>query len=118
MDAQRGNIQQAYKGYTRAVELRPADAEAKLGLAKTLIEMNQTDRALKLLEETVQLEPANATAHYRLGTLYRKLGRADDSKKELELYKKYKDMKEKLNALYKELQIQPKEITADEPDQK
>jgi tetratricopeptide (TPR) repeat protein len=118
IDAQRGDIQQAYKGYTRAVELQPADAEAKLGLAKTLIEMNQTDPALKLLEETVRLEPTNATAHYRLGTLYRKLGRAEDSRKEVELYKKYKDMKEKLNALYKELQIQPKEITADDPDQK
>jgi len=118
LDAQRGDIQQAYKGYTRAVELQPSDAEAKLGLAKTLIEMNQTDHALKLLEETVQLEPTNATAHYRLSTLYRKLGRAEDSRKEVELYKKYKDMKEKLNALYKELQMQPKEITADEPDQK
>ncbi len=118
IDAQKGDIQQTYKGYMKAVELQPADAEAKLGLAKTLIEMNQVDQAQKLLEETVQLEPTNATAHYRLSALYRKLGRAEDSKKEVELYKKYKDMKEKLNALYKELQIQPKEITADEPDQK
>ena len=46
------------------------------------------------------------------------MGRVEDSKKEIELYKKYKDMKEKLRALYKELQVQPKEIGADEPDQK
>ena len=46
------------------------------------------------------------------------MGRADDAKREVELYKKYKNMKEKLRALYKELQVQPKEITADEPDQK
>jgi Flp pilus assembly protein TadD len=99
------------------VELQPADADAKLGLAKTLIEMNQTDKALALLEETVQLEPTNATAHYRLATLYRKMGRADDAKREMELYKKFKEMKEKLNALYKELQVQPKEIRADEQDE-
>jgi tetratricopeptide (TPR) repeat protein len=118
IDAQKGNVRQAYEEYTKAVELQPADADAKLGLAKTLIEMNQTEKAQKLLEETVQLEPTNATAHYRLGTLYRKVGRVEDSKKEIELYKKYKDMKEKLRALYKELQVQPKEISADEQDQK
>src|SRR5258708_7001494 len=64
IDAQTGNIEQSYKEYTQAVALQPADADAKLGLAKTLIEMNQADKALALLEDTVQLEPTNATAHY------------------------------------------------------
>ena len=117
MDAQKGNTEQSYKEYTKAVELQPADADAKLGLAKTLIEMNQSDKALPLLEDTVQQEPTNATAHYRLATLYRKLGRVDDAKRETELYKKFKEMKERLQALYKELQVQPKEIRADEIDQ-
>ena len=117
IDARKGNIEQSYQEYTKAVELQPADADAKLGLAKTLIEMNQPDKALALLEDTVQLEPTNATAHYRLATLYRKMGRVDDAKREMELYKKFKEMKEKLSALYKELQVQPKEIRADEPDE-
>jgi len=86
-------------------------------LAKALIEMNQADKALALLEDTVQLEPTNATVHYRLATLYRQMGRADDSKREMELYKKFKEMEEKLRALYKELQVQPKEIRADEQDE-
>jgi len=118
IDAQKGDIDQSLKGYTEAVQLQPSDADAKLGLAKTLITLNQNDKALKLLEETVQLDPTNATAHYRLGAMYRELGRTEDSKKEIELYKKFKDMKEKLQALYKELQIQPKEAVTDEPDQK
>ena len=80
--------------------------------------MNQPARALKLLEQAVQLEPTNATAHYRLGSVYRKMGRTDDAKREMELYKKFKDLKEKLRSLYKELQVQPQEISADEPDQK
>jgi tetratricopeptide (TPR) repeat protein len=117
LDAQKGNREQSYQEYTKAVALRPADADAKLGLAKTLIEMDQSDKALVLLEEAVQLEPTNATAHYRLATLYRKMGRADDAKREMELYKKFKEMKEKLSALYKELQVQPKEIRADEPEE-
>ena len=41
----------------------------------------------------------------------------NDAKRETELYKKFKEMKEKLQALYKELQVQPKEIRADEQDQ-
>jgi tetratricopeptide (TPR) repeat protein len=118
LDSQKGNTQQSYEEYAKAVQLQPADADAKLGLAKTLIEMNQIEKAQKLLEETVQLEPTNAIAHYRLGSLYRKMGRVEDSKREVELYKKYKDMKEKLRALYKDLQVQPKEIGADELDQK
>lgn len=117
IDARKGNAEQSYQEYTKAVELQPADADAKLGLAKSLIEMNQADKALPLLEDAVRLEPTNATAHYRLATLYRKMGRADDAKRETDLYKKFKEMKEKLNALYKELQVQPKEIRADEPDE-
>ena len=86
-------------------------------MAKTLIDMNQADKALSLLEDAVRLEPTNATAHYRLATLYRKMGRGDDAKREVELYQKLKDMKEKLRALYKELQVQPAEIRAAEQDE-
>jgi Tfp pilus assembly protein PilF len=117
IDAQKGNIEHSYKEYSRAVELQPGDADAKLGLAKSLMERNQSEKALPLLEDAVQLEPTNAIAHYRLATLYRKMGRVDDAKRQVELYQKFKEMKEKLRALYKELQVQPKEIRADEPDE-
>jgi len=71
------------------------------------------------LEASAQLEPTNATVHYRLATLYRKMGRVDDAKREVELYQKYKEMKDKLRATYKELLIQPDEIRADEnPEEK
>jgi Flp pilus assembly protein TadD len=71
------------------------------------------DKALTLLEETVQLELTNAVAHFRLGALYRKMGRTDDAKRETDLYKEYRDLKEKLRAVYRELLIQPKEIAAE-----
>ncbi len=118
MDAQKGRSQQSFEGYKKAVELQPGDANAKLGLAKALLEMNQKDQALALLEQAARQEPTNATVHYRMSTLYRQLGRADDAKKEAELYKTYKDMKEKLRDLYKELQVQPEQIRADEQEQK
>jgi tetratricopeptide (TPR) repeat protein len=116
--AQKGDLKQDYADYTQAVALQPADANAKLGLAKALLEMNQDDKALELLEASEQLEPTNAVVHYRLATLYRKKGRAEDARREAELYKKYKDMKDKLRTLYKGLLIQPEEIRPDETDAK
>jgi tetratricopeptide (TPR) repeat protein len=116
--AQKGDVKQAYDDYSKAVALQPADADAKLGLAKALIEMDEPDKALPLLEASVQLEPTNSTAHYRLSTLYRKMGRIEDARREVELYKKYKDMKEKLRALYKDVLIRPEEIRADDQDDK
>ena len=110
----KGDTQQAFDDYSKAVALQPGSADAKLGLAKVLIEMDQPDKALPLLESSEQLEPTNATVHFRLSTLYRKLGRMDDAKREVELYQKYKDLKEKLRAVYKEMLIQPDEIRADE----
>lgn len=110
----KGDSQQAYDNYTKAVTLQPGDANAKLGLAKALIAMDEPDKALPLLETSAQLEPTSATVHYRLATLYRKLGRTEDAKHEVELYQKYKGMKDKLRAVYKELLIQPDEIRADE----
>jgi hypothetical protein len=38
-------------------------------------------------------------------------------KREMDLYKKFEEIKEKLKKVYKELQVQPKEIRADEPDE-
>jgi Tfp pilus assembly protein PilF len=118
IDAADGNTAKAFKEYSKAAELQPTDADAKLGLAKALIEMNQQDKAVPLLEQAVQLEPTNPNAHYRLATLYRKQGREDDARREVALYKQYKDLKEKLRATYKDLLVQPSEIRADERDEK
>lgn len=115
---QKGDVQHAFADYSRASELQPTDSDAKLGLAKTLIEMNQTDKALSLLEETERLEPTNAVVHYRLGVLYQKKGRAEDAKREVDLYKKFKEAKQKLQTLYDELMIQPRQITTQEADEK
>lgn len=116
---EKGEIQEAYQDYTRAIAMRPADSDAKLGLAKLLDdEMNQSDKAQALLEETIKLDPTNATAHYRLATLYRDKGRMDDAKRQVDLFKDLKMEKEKLRAVYKDLLILPAEIKADTPDEK
>ena len=116
--AQKGDLKQTHDDYAHAVELQPGDADAKLGLAKALLDMNQPEKALPLLEASVQLEPTSSAAHYRLATLYKKMGRTQDAQREVELYKKYRDMKEKLRAVYKELAVQPEEIREDGSDTK
>jgi len=118
LDAQRGDFQKSLEKFTRAVQLQPGDGDAKLGMAKALTELNENDKALALLEQAVQDEPSSVSAHYRLGILYRKYGRMDEAKREIEIYKKLKDAKDKLRAQYKDLLIVPSEIRADEPDEK
>lgn len=111
IELQRGDLHPAFEDYSRAVALQPNDGDAKLGLAKTLIQMNQPDKATKLLEEALQLEPTNAVAHYHLAVLYRKQGRVEDANREVDLYKKYKEEKEKLRAIYQDLMIHQQEIS-------
>lgn len=118
IDARNGNSARAYEEFSRAVALQPADMDARLGLVKMLIEKSQFDKAQTVLEETVKLEPTNAVAHYQLGRLYRQKGRVEEAKREVELYKKYKAMKEKLRAVFKDLEVQPSEIRPDETDEK
>lgn len=116
--AQNGDGKQAYADYLRATQLAPYDADAKLGLSKILIDMDKPQEALPIVEDAVRLEPTNPVAHYRLSTLYKKMGHMDEAKHEVELYKEYKDAKDKLRATYQDLLIQPKEIRADVADEK
>ncbi len=110
----RGDVQAAYDHYSKAVQLQPTDAEAMVGLAKTLVSMNQPEKAAALLEHAIQIEPTSAAAHFRLSALYRQMGRSDDAKHELEEFQKYKDMKEKLADIYREMRLEP---TKDQDDQ-
>jgi Tfp pilus assembly protein PilF len=78
--------------------------------------MGQPDKAEPLLEHALQLDPTSAAAHFRLSTLYRQAGRTADAKRELEEYQKYKEMKEKLQDIYREMRVEPAKQEADETD--
>jgi tetratricopeptide (TPR) repeat protein len=113
-----GDSAQAIQYYSTALRLQPEDAQAEFGLAKTLIAMNEQAKALPVLERAVQLEPTNAAAHFRLSTIYREMGRTADSQHEVEEYKKYKTMKEKLEPIFKEMQVHPAGLTNEEQEAK
>jgi tetratricopeptide (TPR) repeat protein len=116
--SRKGNEDEAFADFTRAAELDPSDTDAKLGLAKALIDKKEINMAETLLEEIIRMEPSNALAHYRLGTLYHKQGRDDDAKREIDEYKRLKEMKAKLQAIYDELRIQPKGSQLDEDSER
>lgn len=113
-----GLSQQAFTEFEAAVKMRPDDPDANLDLAKMLIERGERDRAMQLLERVVQEDPTIALAHLRLSQLYRRKGMVKESDHEVALYKQYTDLKTKLNASYKELQVQPIEIHPPDDERK
>jgi len=100
--------------YSQAVKLQPDDPEANYELGKTLAAMEQPEKAEKLLEHAVQIDPTNAVIHFRLSTVYQRLGRGADAKREVEQYRKYKDLKDKLRDTYRELHLDPQKLDTDE----
>lgn len=101
--------------YKRALALVPGDSDATLGLAHVYIEKDESASALPLLEPLVAADPTNVVAHFRLSTAYRKLKRPADAKREMDDYQKYKDIKEKMRAVYKEMRL---DTPQDAPDNK
>ena len=109
-----GDLKSSLAHYTRAVQLQPDDAEANLGLAKDLVEMDEMDKAEALVLHAIQLDPTSAEAHFRLAAIYRKQGRGDDAKHELQEFQNLRDMKEKLKKIYQEMRVRPAQ---QEPEQ-
>src|SRR5215469_5176740 len=100
----RNDLQEAEQRLSQAVELQPSDPDANIGLAIVFMALGQPQKAEPLLDRAIQLDPTSALAHFRLGTVYRQLGRAADAKHEFEEYQKYKNMKQKLQGIYHDIQ--------------
>ena len=103
--AEKGNLDEAEKYYKQALAIVPHDPNAEVGLAFVYVQKDNPAAALPLLENAIAEDPSNITAHYRLSTVYRALHRPDDAKRELAEYKKYKELKEKLRTVYKDMKI-------------
>jgi len=106
MALEQGDLQEAKERYTRALQFQANDPEASLGLARVYMSMKQPKQAEALLQRAIKLDPTNASAHFRLATLYRLSGRPEEAKQEVEAYKKYKEMKDKLRAIYHDFQAE------------
>ena len=92
---------------SRALQLQPDDPAANYEMAKLLLTMNQLKNAEKLLEHASQLDPTNAVIHFRLSTVYHRLGQTADADREVAQYHKYEDLKETLQNTWKALDFNP-----------
>jgi Tfp pilus assembly protein PilF len=109
----KGDLDGAAASYKKALTLVPSDADALIGLARVYTEKNDLQAAAPLLERVVNADVSNVQAHYRLSVVYRRLKRPDDAKHELEQYQKYKEMKEKLRKIYKNLRLEDTDASPD-----
>ena len=91
MDRQARQWNDAIAHFERAAQLDPSLADALIGLGKALVSAGRTQEALPPLERAVHLEPDNPNAHYQLSFAYRRLGRDEDSSKELAAYRETHD---------------------------
>lgn len=90
---QLGRSPEAIAHLERAVALEPGLVDANLQLGKALVQAGELDRAEKPLRAVTIAEASNEmkrTAHYQLGVLYRKKGRAADAAREMGQFEKLK----------------------------
>ncbi len=108
----------AYADFSRALQLNPNDGDACTELAKILMTMNQPKKAQQMLERAIQIDPTNDVAHYRLATLYRESGRVDEAKEQVNLYLKYKQMKDKMDSIFHNMRVLSPQRTSDDENTK
>jgi tetratricopeptide (TPR) repeat protein len=81
---EQGRRRDAFADFKRAVELRPDLVEARLNLAKYMLEAGNATEAVPLLEGALAYDASNPLVHLNLGDGYRLQGRPADSLKHLQ----------------------------------
>jgi YaiO family outer membrane protein len=64
----------AEEGYGRVLRLRPADAEALMGMADVAAFEGRWDDVLSIYQKIIQLHPEAAEAYFRLGRFFQRRG--------------------------------------------
>jgi cytochrome c-type biogenesis protein CcmH/NrfG len=115
--AKRGDTKAAFTEDSKAVELQPNDADALVELGKILMTMNENDKAQEMFERAVKADPTNTVARYRLSVLYRRQGKTSEADQQMTEYKKYKDMKGKLEKIFHDMRMGSLQKNADDSDE-
>jgi tetratricopeptide (TPR) repeat protein len=89
--------------YQQALAIDPHQPDSAIGLARIRSQQGDVAGAAQMLEQVVAVDPTNTLAHYRLSGAYRKLGRIADAKREVDDYQRYKEIKERMRTIYKNM---------------
>lgn len=92
----RSNPAGASSHFARALTLDPGAPCAKAGLAKQLMDKGQDQQALEYLQSAIRDDPYNDLFHYRLWSLYRRMGDKEKAGSEMEKFKQLRGMKDGL----------------------
>lgn len=88
---------QAVEHFRRAVKIDPGFSDALIGLGKSLVSAGQAQEAVAPLQAAVRIAPGDPVAHYQLSFAYLRLGREEDAKKELALYRETQERRHQVN---------------------
>jgi predicted Zn-dependent protease len=102
---EKNDLDGAANYYNRVLALASNDADASIGLAHVYTEKGTPQTAEPLLQAVIVADPTNVLAHYRLSSVYRAMNSPADAKQQIEEYQKYKDIKEKMRVIYKEMRL-------------
>ncbi len=105
-------LNDAIAHFSRAVKLDASFAEAYIELGNALILADRAADAVKPLETAVKLQPGNPMPHFRLSNAYNRLGRTDESQRELALYK---ELSEKIRQNTERVQKAVSGVTDEKP---
>ena len=72
-----GQLEEAFKSFQKAVDLKPDYAEAQYNLGVTIHELGQMDSAIKCYERALAIQHAYPNAHNNLGQILLESGQPD-----------------------------------------
>jgi Tfp pilus assembly protein PilF len=110
----KGDTADASSRFSRALEIDPNDTDACTEMGKLLLSQDKTEEAQKFFEKAVETDPASYAAHYQLGIIYHRAGRDAESKEQIALYLKYKQLKSDLEKVFNDMRI----VSAPHPDER
>ena len=84
----RGQNAQAKKHLLESLRQKPDLVEARLAIERIYFAEGRFDKALEQMRTVVRLSPTDPTPHYRLSMLYRRLGNAEEARRELEEFQR------------------------------
>jgi tetratricopeptide (TPR) repeat protein len=87
---------EAIEHFGRALKIDPNATRVLIALGKTLVSAGRPAEAVQPLEKAVKLAPDDAGAHYQMYFAYLRVGREEEARKQLALYREVHDQQQRL----------------------